>query len=125
MCTISHVLQQYVHVTIHAMSPGTIVSWEKAEGEEIEDGDVLAQVETDKATMDMEAPRAGYLAKIIMPAGSKDIALGKVRVKTLSTVLYQYHMHVYSSSVLLWRMNQMLLHLRITNLQLMYPQLPP
>ena len=66
---------------ISVLLKGTILSWEKAEGDELEDGDVLAQVETDKATMDMEAPRAGYLAKIIMPAGSKDIPLGKVHVQ--------------------------------------------
>ena len=57
---------------------GTILSWDKAEGDEIEDGDALAQVETDKATMDMEASRSGYLAKILVPAGTKDIPLGKV-----------------------------------------------
>ncbi len=63
---------------MHSALSGTILSWEIAEGDEIEDGDAIAQVETDKATMDMEAPRAGYLAKIIVPAGSKDIPLGKV-----------------------------------------------
>ncbi len=57
---------------------GTIVSWDKEEGEELMEGDVLAQIETDKATMDMETPREGYLAKILLPAGSKDIPLGKV-----------------------------------------------
>ncbi len=67
----------YVHVYMHAPS-GSILSWDKEEGEEIDDGDAIAQVETDKATMDMETPRAGYLAKIIVPAGSKDIPLGKV-----------------------------------------------
>ena len=57
---------------------GTIVSWDKEEGDELEEGDILAQIETDKATMDMETPREGYLAKILLPAGSKDIPLGKV-----------------------------------------------
>lgn len=57
---------------------GTIVSWEKEEGEELIEGDILAQIETDKATMDMETPREGYLAKILLPAGTKDIPLGKV-----------------------------------------------
>ena len=57
---------------------GTIVSWEKEEGEELMEGDIIAQIETDKATMDMETPREGYLAKILLPAGTKDIALGKV-----------------------------------------------
>lgn len=62
------------------METGTIISWEKQEGEEVSEGDVLAQVETDKATMDMECPSDGYLAKILMPAGSKDLPLGKVGI---------------------------------------------
>lgn len=45
---------------------------------------MLAQVETDKATMDMETPREGYLAKILVPGGTKDIPLGTVSV-TIST----------------------------------------
>ena len=57
---------------------GTIVSWEKQEGDELSEGDILAQIETDKATMDMETPREGYLAKILLPEGTKDIPLGKV-----------------------------------------------
>ena len=60
------------------MSTGTIISWEKQEGEEVMDGDVLAQVETDKATMDMDSPQTGFIAKIVIPAGTKDIPLGKV-----------------------------------------------
>ena len=60
------------------MEQGTIVQWEKAEGDLLEEGDIIAQVETDKATMDMETPAPGYLAKILMPAGSKDLALGTV-----------------------------------------------
>ena len=60
------------------MVTGTIISWEKNEGDEITDGDVLAQVETDKATMDMDSASSGYMAKIILPAGTKDIPLGKV-----------------------------------------------
>ena len=44
------------------------------------DGDVLAQVETDKATMDMDSAMSGYMAKILVPAGTKDIPLGKVGV---------------------------------------------
>jgi len=48
------------------------------EGATVSEGDILAQVETDKATMDMETPREGYLAKILVPAGTKDIPLGTV-----------------------------------------------
>ena len=63
------------------MEQGTIIQWEKGEGDRLEEGDIIAQVETDKATMDMETPSEGYLAKIIIPAGSKDLPLGKVRRK--------------------------------------------
>ena len=66
------------------ISLGTIVSWEKEEGDELTEGDLLATIETDKATMDMETPREGYLAKIFLPAGSKDIPLGEVGHMTLT-----------------------------------------
>lgn len=60
------------------MESGTIVSWEKKEGELINEGDVLAIIETDKATMEMETPEKGFLAKIIVPAGTKDVPVKKV-----------------------------------------------
>ena len=62
------------------MEVGTIISWAKQEGELIDEGDVLAEVETDEATMEMDSPISGYMyiAKILVPAGSKDIPLGKV-----------------------------------------------
>ena len=69
-------------VPLPALSPtmetGTVASWLKEEGEKLEEGDVLAQIETDKATMDFETPDEGYLAKIIAPAGTKDVPVGKV-----------------------------------------------
>lgn len=60
------------------MEVGTIVSWEKQEGERIEEGDVLALIETDKSTMEMETPEEGYLAKILLPGGSKDVPVNQV-----------------------------------------------
>ena len=42
------------------------------------EGDLLAQIETDKATMEFETPEEGYLAKILIPAGSKDVPIGKL-----------------------------------------------
>ncbi|KAG1867935.1 pyruvate dehydrogenase [Suillus subalutaceus] len=63
-----------------AMSPtmteGGIASWKKAEGEKFTAGDVLLEIETDKATIDVEAQDDGILAKIIAPDGSKNIAVG-------------------------------------------------
>ena len=75
-------LPPHTNVPLPALSPtmemGTIVSWEKKEGDELSEGDLLAQIETDKATMDFETPEEGFLAKIIIPAGSKDIPIGKL-----------------------------------------------
>ncbi|KAL5279278.1 DLAT family protein [Megaselia abdita] len=75
-------LPSHIRVPLPALSPtmeqGTIVSWEKKEGDKLNEGDLLAEIETDKATMGFETPEEGYLAKIIVPAGSKDIAIGKL-----------------------------------------------
>ncbi|XP_017463571.1 PREDICTED: dihydrolipoyllysine-residue acetyltransferase component of pyruvate dehydrogenase complex, mitochondrial-like, partial [Rhagoletis zephyria] len=60
------------------MELGTIVSWEKKEGDKLNEGDLLAEIETDKATMGFETPEEGYLAKILIPAGTKDIPIGKL-----------------------------------------------
>jgi len=47
-------------------------------GDKLNEGDLLAEIETDKATMGFETPEEGYLAKILVPAGSKDVPIGKV-----------------------------------------------
>lgn len=60
------------------MEAGTIVSWEKSEGDELSEGDLMAQIETDKATMEFETPEEGYLAKILIQAGAKDVPIGKL-----------------------------------------------
>ncbi|XP_023236516.1 dihydrolipoyllysine-residue acetyltransferase component of pyruvate dehydrogenase complex, mitochondrial-like [Centruroides sculpturatus] len=69
-------------VSLPALSPtmemGTIVSWEKKEGDKLNEGDLLAEIETDKATMGFETPEEGYLAKILVSAGTKDVPLGKL-----------------------------------------------
>jgi pyruvate dehydrogenase E2 component (dihydrolipoamide acetyltransferase) len=53
------------------MEEGTIVKWSKKEGDAVKVGDVLAEIETDKANMEMEALGAGILRKILVPAGGK------------------------------------------------------
>jgi len=53
------------------MEEGTIVKWSKAEGDKVKVGDVLAEIETDKANMEMEALGAGILRKVLVPAGGK------------------------------------------------------
>ena len=60
------------------MEKGSLLAWNKEVGEQLNEGDVLAQVETDKAVMDMETPEEGYLAKILIPDGTKDIPVGGV-----------------------------------------------
>ncbi|KAH7931116.1 pyruvate dehydrogenase [Leucogyrophana mollusca] len=63
-----------------AMSPtmteGGIASWKKQEGESFSAGDVLLEIETDKATIDVEAQDDGILAKIIAADGAKNVAVG-------------------------------------------------
>jgi pyruvate dehydrogenase E2 component (dihydrolipoamide acetyltransferase) len=53
------------------MEEGTVISWGKQEGDAVKVGDVLAEIETDKANMEMEALGAGILRKILVPAGGK------------------------------------------------------
>lgn len=69
-------------VTLPALSPtmdhGTVVSWQKQEGDQLSEGDLLCEIETDKATMGFETPEEGYLAKILVPEGTKDIPIGKL-----------------------------------------------
>ena len=60
------------------MEMGTIVSWEKEEGDRLSEGDLLAEIETDKATMGFETPEEGYLARIVVKAGEKNVPLGKL-----------------------------------------------
>lgn len=47
------------------------------------EGDKLAEIETDKALMDFETPEEGYLAKIMVSAGQKDVTVGKVFIFVL------------------------------------------
>ena len=69
-------------VTLPALSPtmqsGTIVNWQKKEGDRVSEGDLLAEIETDKATMGFESSEDGYLAKIFIAEGTRDVPLGKV-----------------------------------------------
>ena len=60
------------------MELGTIISWEKKEGDRLNEGDLLAEIETDKATMGFETPEEGFLAKILVAAGTKDVPIGKL-----------------------------------------------
>lgn len=69
-------------VTMPALSPtmtaGNIGTWQKKAGDAISPGDVLVEIETDKAQMDFEFQEEGVLAKILKDSGEKDIAVGNV-----------------------------------------------
>ena len=57
------------------MTEGTVVKWHKNVGDSVEIGDVIAEIETDKATMEMEAFDEGILGKILVPEGAQDVAV--------------------------------------------------
>ena len=57
------------------MTEGTLARWLKKEGETIKAGDVIAEIETDKATMEVEAVDEGVLGKILVAAGSENVAV--------------------------------------------------
>jgi len=58
------------------MDTGNIVKWLKAEGDAVSAGDALAEIETDKATLDFDTTDDGFLAKILLPDGTNDIPIG-------------------------------------------------
>ncbi|XP_061360236.1 dihydrolipoyllysine-residue acetyltransferase component 2 of pyruvate dehydrogenase complex, mitochondrial-like [Gastrolobium bilobum] len=60
------------------MTEGNIARWLKKEGDKVSPGEVLCEVETDKATVEMECMEEGYLAKIICGDGAKEIKVGEV-----------------------------------------------
>jgi hypothetical protein len=72
----------HVLLTMPALSPtmehGNIASWEKAIGDEVGDGDVLAEIETDKATVAFESAESGYMARIFVPAGTQEVPVGEL-----------------------------------------------
>ena len=59
------------------MTHGGIAGWKKKEGEFVASGDILAEIQTDKATMEMESMEEGWMAKIIVPEGTEDIPVGQ------------------------------------------------
>ncbi|GAQ89040.1 hypothetical protein KFL_004810130 [Klebsormidium nitens] len=68
-------------ITMPSLSPtmekGNIATWKAKVGDQLAPGDVLCDIETDKATLDMEVQEEGYLAKILMPEGAKDVPVGQ------------------------------------------------
>jgi len=71
-----------IQVTMPALSPtmtsGTLAKWLVTVGEAVRSGDVIAEIETDKATMEVEAIDDGVVAKIMVEAGAENVAVGAV-----------------------------------------------
>lgn len=74
-------LPPHIVLAMPALSPtmnqGNIAKWRKKEGDKIEVGDVICEIETDKATLEFESLEEGFLAKILAPEGSRDVAVGQ------------------------------------------------
>ncbi len=70
------------NILMPALSPtmekGNLAKWLKKEGDAIKSGDVIAEIETDKATMEVEAVDEGILAKILVPAGTADVPVNQL-----------------------------------------------
>ncbi|MEZ5863193.1 MAG: pyruvate dehydrogenase complex dihydrolipoamide acetyltransferase [Geminicoccaceae bacterium] len=71
-----------IKILMPALSPtmteGNLATWLKKEGDSIAPGDVIAEIETDKATMEVEAVDEGRLGKIVVPAGTEGVAVNAV-----------------------------------------------
>jgi pyruvate dehydrogenase E2 component (dihydrolipoamide acetyltransferase) len=71
-----------IDILMPALSPtmekGNLAKWLKKEGDAIKAGDILAEIETDKATMEVEAVDEGILAKIVVPEGTQDVPVNQL-----------------------------------------------
>ena len=71
-----------IEILMPALSPtmekGNLAKWLKKEGDTVKSGDVLAEIETDKATMEVESIDEGVLAKILVPEGSQDVPVNQL-----------------------------------------------
>ena len=71
-----------VNILMPALSPtmekGNLAKWTKKEGDKVKPGDVIAEIETDKATMEVEAVDEGILAKILVAEGTQDVAVNEI-----------------------------------------------
>src|ERR1700742_3932221 len=71
-----------VNILMPALSPtmekGNLAKWLKKEGDPVKSGDVIAEIETDKATMEYESIDDGVLAKIVVPEGTQDVPVNQL-----------------------------------------------
>ena len=87
-----------IEILMPALSPtmeeGTLCKWLKGEGDTVEPGDIIAEIETDKATMEVEAIDEGCLRKILVPEGTEN-----VKVNSVIAILEQEGEDITNSSV--------------------------
>src|SRR3954470_17239882 len=71
-----------INILMPALSPtmekGNLAKWLKKEGDTVKSGDIIAEIETDKATMEVEAVDEGTIAKIVVPEGTADVPVNQV-----------------------------------------------
>jgi len=71
-----------INILMPALSPtmekGNLAKWLKREGDKVKSGDIIAEIETDKATMEVEAVDEGTIAKIVVPDGTADVPVNQV-----------------------------------------------
>ncbi|WP_204312618.1 biotin/lipoyl-containing protein, partial [Escherichia coli] len=71
-----------IEIKMPALSPtmeeGTLAKWLVKEGDTVKSGDLMAEIETDKATMEFEAVDEGVIAKILVPEGTDNVKVGTV-----------------------------------------------
>src|SRR5258708_2865497 len=67
-----------MHVLSHMMEKGNLAKWLVKEGDQVKSGDVIAEIETDKATMEVEAVDEGTVARIVVPAGTEGVKVNAV-----------------------------------------------
>src|SRR3954470_8847851 len=71
-----------INILMPALSPtmekGNLAKWLKKEGDKVKSGDIIAEIETDKATMEVEAVDEGTIARIVVPEGTADVPVNQV-----------------------------------------------
>src|SRR2546421_8173977 len=71
-----------INILMPALSPtmekGNLAKWLKKEGDPVKAGDIIAEIETDKATMEVEAADEGVLSKIVVPEGTADVPVNQL-----------------------------------------------
>ena len=90
-------------VVMPALSPtmteGNLVKWFKSEGDEVEPGDVLAEIETDKATMEIESTDKGMIGKILISSGAESVKVNTTLAVILEEGENLNHLQSISGSI--------------------------